>query len=94
MSEPTDAWQQLSAGNQRFFAPLRSGRTGLAETDRPPRSSSAPTTLLQRSPLIAQRVDTGQCAIVCAVPDSGGHVEALATIGNVDAPEDLLLECV
>ncbi|ULE32064.1 carbonic anhydrase [Mycobacterium sp. IDR2000157661] len=50
--------------------------------------------LLQRSPLIAQRVDAGQCAIVCAVPSSDGHVEAIATIGDVDAPEDRLLECV
>ena len=51
--------------------------------------------LLERSPAIARRVDSGRCAIVCAAagPDSG-RLRVYATIGSVGEVDDSLLECV
>lgn len=51
--------------------------------------------LLERSPLIARRVDAGTCGIVCAATDPGtGRLRAQATIGAVGETEEPLLECV
>jgi carbonic anhydrase len=51
--------------------------------------------LLERSPLIARRVDAGQCAIVCASTDAtDGRIVAHATIGAVGEVDGELLECV
>ncbi len=51
--------------------------------------------LLERSPLIARRVDAGQCAIVCATTDSAdGRIIAHATVGAVGEVDSALLECV
>lgn len=51
--------------------------------------------LLERSPLIARRVDSGQCAIVCATTGpTDGKISAHATIGSVGEVDGALLECV
>ncbi len=51
--------------------------------------------LLDRSPVIARRVDAGKCGIVCAATDPvSGRVQAYATIGAVGETEGALLECV
>jgi carbonic anhydrase len=51
--------------------------------------------LLERSPVIARRVDAGKCAIVCGTtnPDDG-KIVAHGTIGSVGEVEGALLECV
>jgi len=50
--------------------------------------------LLERSPLIARRVDAGRCGIVCATTDHDGRVQAYATVGALGEAGDSLLECV
>jgi carbonic anhydrase len=51
--------------------------------------------LLERSPLIARRVEAGSCGIVCASTDPvDGHLRIYATIGAVGEGEDSPLECV
>jgi len=51
--------------------------------------------LLERSPVIARRVDAGQCAIVCATTDaSDGRIVAHATVGAVGEVDGALQECV
>lgn len=51
--------------------------------------------LLERSPVIARRVDAGRCAIVCATADPSGHgVRLHATLGAVGEVDDQLMECV
>ena len=51
--------------------------------------------LLERSVVIARRVDAGNCAIVCATTDSAdGRVTVQATIGTVGEVDGTLLECV
>ena len=51
--------------------------------------------LLERSPIIARRVNAGQCAIVCATTDStDGRIIAHATVGAVGEVDGALLECV
>lgn len=51
--------------------------------------------LLERSPVIARRLDAGSCAIVCATTDSvDGRVTVQATIGAVGEVDGALLECV
>lgn len=51
--------------------------------------------LLERSPVIARRVDAGRCAIVCATADSaGGRITVHATVGAVGEVDGTLLECV
>lgn len=51
--------------------------------------------LLERSPVIARRVDSGDCAIVCATTESdSGRLQVYATIGSVGEITDSLLECV
>ena len=51
--------------------------------------------LLERSPIIARRVDAGQCAIVCATTDAiDGRIVAHATVGAVGEVDGALLECV
>lgn len=51
--------------------------------------------VLERSPVIAQRVDAGQCAIVCATTNStDGRIAVHATVGVVGEVDGALLECV
>lgn len=50
--------------------------------------------LLERSPVIARRVDAGKCGIVCATTDDEGRVRAYATVGALGETGDTLLECV
>lgn len=51
--------------------------------------------LLERSPVIARRVDAGQCAIVCATTNpTDGNIVAHGTIGAVGEVDGALLECV
>lgn len=51
--------------------------------------------LLERSPVIARRVDAGQCAIVCATTNpADGNIVAHGTIGAVGEVDGALLECV
>lgn len=51
--------------------------------------------LLERSPVIARRVDAGQCAIVCATTNPvDGNIVAHGTIGAVGEVDGALLECV
>ena len=51
--------------------------------------------LLERSPVIARKVDAGQCGIVCVTTRSeGGRLRACATVGAVGEVEGSLLECV
>ena len=50
--------------------------------------------LLERSPVIARRVDAGTCGIVCATTDDDGRVRAYATVGALGEAGDSLLECV
>jgi carbonic anhydrase len=51
--------------------------------------------LLERSPIIARRVDAGQCAIVCASTESGdGRIVTHATVGAVGEVDGTLMECV
>lgn len=50
--------------------------------------------LLEKSPLIARRVDAGTCGIVCATTDYDGKILVYATVGAVGEPGDSLLECV
>lgn len=52
--------------------------------------------LVQRSPVLAQAVDAGSCAVVSAVShgSAGGRIEVCATIGDIDAAQPDLLECV
>ena len=49
--------------------------------------------LLQRSPVIARRVDSGECGIVCATAEPGtGRLRVYATVGSVGEVSDSLLE--
>jgi carbonic anhydrase len=51
--------------------------------------------LLERSPVIARRVDAGRCGIVCATTSSDdGRLRAYATVGAVGEISDSLMECV
>ena len=51
--------------------------------------------LLERSPVIARRVDAGKCAIVCATTNpADGDIVAHGTIGAVGEVDGALLECV
>lgn len=51
--------------------------------------------LLDRSPVIARRIEEAQCGIVCAATDPAtGRVRAYATIGAVGEADGALLECV
>ena len=51
--------------------------------------------LLERSPVIARRVNAGKCGIVCATTGPGeGRIRAYATVGAVGEVSDELLECV
>ncbi len=51
--------------------------------------------LLERSAVIARRVNAGHCAIVCASTDSvDGRIVAHATVGAVGEVDGALLECV
>lgn len=51
--------------------------------------------LLERSPVIARRVDAGQCGIICATVDpADGKVVVHATVGSVGEVDGTLLECV
>jgi carbonic anhydrase len=51
--------------------------------------------LLERSPVIARRVDAGKCAIVCATTNPvDGNIVAHGTIGAVGEVDGALLECV
>ncbi len=51
--------------------------------------------LLDRSPVIARRVDKEQCGIVCAATDPvTGRVRPYATIGVLGETDGALLECV
>lgn len=49
--------------------------------------------LLERSPVIARRVDAGRCGIVCATTGADG-LRVYATVGPVGEVTDELLECV
>ena len=51
--------------------------------------------LLERSAIIARRVEAGQCAIVCGStePDTG-RIRVYGTVGSVGELNDSLLECV
>ena len=50
--------------------------------------------LLERSPVIARRVDAGLCGIVCATTDDDGRVRPYATVGALGEAGDSLLERV
>lgn len=50
--------------------------------------------LLERSPVIARRVDASRCGIVCATTTADGRLRAYATVGSVGEVSDSLLECV
>ena len=51
--------------------------------------------LLERSPVIARRVDAGLCAIVCATTTPGDNrITVHATVGAVGEVDGALLECV
>lgn len=51
--------------------------------------------LLERSPVIARRVDAQQCGIVCATTNStDGRITPHATVGAVGEVDGSLLECV
>ena len=51
--------------------------------------------LLERSSVIARRVDAGRCAIVCVTTDSvDSQITVHATIGAVGEVDGALLECV
>lgn len=51
--------------------------------------------LLERSPVIARRVDAGKCGIICATIDpADGRIVAHATVGAVGEVDGSLLECV
>lgn len=51
--------------------------------------------LLDRSPAIARRVETGRCGIVCTAMTAGdGRIKTYATVGPVGEPVEELLECV
>ncbi|WP_328357720.1 carbonic anhydrase [Mycobacterium sp. NBC_00419] len=50
--------------------------------------------LLEKSPVIARRVDAGLCGIVCATTDHSGRIQAYATVGALGEAGDSLLECV
>ena len=51
--------------------------------------------LLERSPAIARRVDSGRCGIVCATTDGAdGRLRVYATVGAVGESAEALLECV
>lgn len=51
--------------------------------------------LLERSPVIARSVDSGECAIVCAAAEHGtGRLRVYATVGSVGEVDDSLLECI
>ena len=50
--------------------------------------------LLEKSPVIARRVDAGLCGIVCAATDHNGRIQPYATVGALGEAGDTLLECV
>ena len=51
--------------------------------------------LLERSPVIARRVNAQKCGIVCAITNSAdGRIRVLATVGAVGEADSSLLECV
>lgn len=51
--------------------------------------------ILERSPVIARRIDSGECAIVCATTrPTDGRLRVHATIGAVGEVDDSLMECV
>ena len=50
--------------------------------------------LLERSAVIARRVDAGECAIVCGTTDPGtGRFQVYGTFGTAGEVTDSLLEC-
>ena len=51
--------------------------------------------LVERSPVIARRVDARRCGIVCATTGlADGRIRTYATVGAVGDSSDPLLECV
>lgn len=50
--------------------------------------------LLERSPVIACRVDAGRCGIVCATTDNNSRLRVYATVGALGEASESLLECV
>ena len=51
--------------------------------------------ILERSTVISRRIDSGECAIVCATTQpADGRLRVHATIGAVGEVDDSLMECV
>lgn len=50
--------------------------------------------LLERSPIIASRVNAGDCGIVCLTADVDGRIQTHATLGLLGETSESLLECV
>ncbi len=50
--------------------------------------------LLHKSAVIANAIDSGQSAVVCLITDANGRIRTCATIGNVPESGAPLLECV
>ena len=50
--------------------------------------------LLEHSPIISRRVDSGSCGIVCVTMDVDGRLRTHATIGALGQSQEALLECV
>jgi carbonic anhydrase len=50
--------------------------------------------LLERSPIIARRVDAGACGIVCITTGADGRLRTHAAAGPVGETSETLLECV
>ncbi len=56
--------------------------------------ANAGVSLLQKSAVIADAVDNGRSAIVCAVSDTRGELRECATFGDLSTTGSPLLECV
>jgi len=73
----------------------RAARTDSIETVTSAHVVETGLSLLERSPVIARRVDEGSCGIICATTDANhGWVRTCATIGVVSEDAESLLERV
>ncbi len=101
MQTALDAWNTAKFPDGATRAVVEQAVSSLARKDAGINTADDLTTahvahvgvsLLHKSPLVAKAVDSGRCAIVCAVLDrSDGRVQVCGTIGQVSDSETPLL---
>lgn len=103
MNEALKAWQNAELPNgasrhtieQALSSILRLATTATtADEVNSAHVVSVGISLLEHSPLISQRIDAGECGIVCATTDHRGRIQVHATVGALSEPSESLMECV